>query len=348
MVESSKKASRLGVGASTARSQAEKHPSEATDWTKSGKKQILSIGKKRRRGNDVHDDEDDHDDVAGGSGRDGDDSSSDEEEGRTSAVVERKRKIIRHSLATTDVEVKANAVEEIEQAPAAVNSTSKKKKKRGKRERLMEIVETNQTPNDALKDSPSKTVKVTKSNDSNDQTHSDCGGGDIENKNGNDNDTKRKRKKVRSRQKNIRKDTRAANDKPSYLILGRSDYAGRPLTKETRQKLGIKSSTPTLESGEWVGGWTSRDVSGVVKDGGTSVSKPTSDGGEVSFSKIGDCIVSDTIMKDDHSKGSNAMEHSAKIDRETLNTFDESAENNITDGMKKKKKKQKKYKNLIV
>jgi len=46
-----------------------------------------------------------------------------------------------------------------------------------------------------------------------------------------------KRKKVRSKQKNIRKDTRRAIDKPSHLILGRSNYAGRPITKETRLRL---------------------------------------------------------------------------------------------------------------
>jgi len=50
--------------------------------------------------------------------------------------------------------------------------------------------------------------------------------------------TKRKRRKVRSRQKNIRKDTRPSSQKPEFLRLrGRTEsvaYGGRPLTQATR------------------------------------------------------------------------------------------------------------------
>ncbi|EJK55697.1 hypothetical protein THAOC_24538, partial [Thalassiosira oceanica] len=51
------------------------------DWTAFGRKQILSVGKKRQR---LHDADEDS--------ADGNASSSDEEEGRTSAVRERRTK----------------------------------------------------------------------------------------------------------------------------------------------------------------------------------------------------------------------------------------------------------------
>mmetsp|Transcript_6312 Transcript_6312/g.9714 ORF Transcript_6312/g.9714 Transcript_6312/m.9714 type:complete len:279 (+) Transcript_6312:165-1001(+) len=44
---------------------------------------------------------------------------------------------------------------------------------------------------------------------------------------------KRQRIKKRSRQKNIRKDTRPAEARPAYLQLGSKKYTGRPLTDET-------------------------------------------------------------------------------------------------------------------
>ena len=52
----------------------------------------------------------------------------------------------------------------------------------------------------------------------------------------------RKRRKIRSRQKNIYKDKRLAQHKPSHLILGRTEFAGRPLTAETRVKLNLAPS----------------------------------------------------------------------------------------------------------
>jgi hypothetical protein len=53
---------------------------------------------------------------------------------------------------------------------------------------------------------------------------------------------KRKKQKIRSRQKNIYKDTRLAQHKPSHLILGRPDFQGRPLTPETRARLNLPPS----------------------------------------------------------------------------------------------------------
>jgi hypothetical protein len=51
---------------------------------------------------------------------------------------------------------------------------------------------------------------------------------------------KRKRRKVRSRQKNIYKDNRAADKKPDHLTPGGYEYKGRPITAETRAKLAKK------------------------------------------------------------------------------------------------------------
>lgn len=54
--------------------------------------------------------------------------------------------------------------------------------------------------------------------------------------------SKHKRRKKRSRQKNIYKDKRLAQHKPSHLILGRTEFHGRPLTAETRTKLNLAPS----------------------------------------------------------------------------------------------------------
>jgi len=49
--------------------------------------------------------------------------------------------------------------------------------------------------------------------------------------------SKRHRKKVRSRQKNIYKDKRPMEQKPAHLQFGSTDFEGRPITAETRDKL---------------------------------------------------------------------------------------------------------------
>ncbi|CAN0063614.1 unnamed protein product, partial [Ectocarpus sp. 12 AP-2014] len=52
-------------------------------------------------------------------------------------------------------------------------------------------------------------------------------------------DDYRPRKKTRSRQKNIRKDKRSADERPAYLRAGTPDFSGRGLTEETRKFLGL-------------------------------------------------------------------------------------------------------------
>ena len=56
---------------------------------------------------------------------------------------------------------------------------------------------------------------------------------------------KRRRRKIRSRQKNIRKDSRADHNKPEHLRIGSRKYQGRPMTAETRSKLNLPARKPT-------------------------------------------------------------------------------------------------------
>jgi len=54
---------------------------------------------------------------------------------------------------------------------------------------------------------------------------------------------KRKQKrKTRSKQKNIKKDTRPSNEKPEHLRVGSKEFAGRPMTGETRTYLSLPES----------------------------------------------------------------------------------------------------------
>lgn len=55
-------------------------------------------------------------------------------------------------------------------------------------------------------------------------------------------DEHRKRKKSRSRQKNIRKDKRSMENRPSYLRPGDPGFCGRDLTDETRKFLGLPAN----------------------------------------------------------------------------------------------------------
>jgi hypothetical protein len=63
---------------------------------------------------------------------------------------------------------------------------------------------------------------------------------------------RKRRKKIRSRQKNIYKDTR--DTKPDYLLPGNKNYQGRPLTEETRSKL--HTGHPAKSTNEtWKSNW---------------------------------------------------------------------------------------------
>lgn len=292
-------AKRLGVGAasaSAAASSSSEHVSE--DWTKTIKKQILSVGKKRRHDN-FHGDDDDDDDVA-----DNDDSSSsDEEEGRTTAVKERKQKTVRAK----------SPVETVVHDDVPTNDTKTIKKKKGKKERSREQQATQDDVASAREDATAAAPSSTASADKDEV---------INTSDRNKTNQKRKRPKVRSRQKNIAKDNRAANDKPSHLVPGRDDYAGRAMTQRTREKLGLGKSKSSVKSkksvklddafekGEWV------DGDGLKEEGKTALLEVAATSGsndsndatsfadnytdvgesvekhkESSLKKIGDCII---------------------------------------------------------
>lgn len=301
-----KKGSRLGVGAVSSTSASSSEANVSEDWTKNIKKQILSVGKKRSYVADYGDDDD-----AGGLDNGYNSSSDDEEEGRTTAVKERKKKKARQTDVTpvlTDgdalvVEEEANPITST--TSDTVTTKSKKKKKKGKKERAQE-----QQPQ-AVQDVEDATATTTTPNDTEQNTTTTA----VEPGNtGSNNNTKRKRKKVRSKQKNIAKDNRTANEKPSHLVLGRADYGGRPMTQTTKDKLGIKTKLKVksnkaaklddaFESGEWVdeaglkGGNVADDNKAKPADNGDNnhdIGEPTEkpQKEEGSLKKIGDCIVS--------------------------------------------------------
>lgn len=285
-------AKRLGVGATPAAAGASENVSE--DWTKSIKKQILNVGRKRRHDN-IYGAEDDDDDNAAD-----DNSSSDEEEGRTTAVKERKKK---KKIVTVSTDASSLVVQD--NATSNDDTKSKKKKKKGKKERAQEKEAMQNDSAESTKEGDVAASSSTPSSDKEQTTYEET----------EKPSQKRKRPKVRSRQKNIAKDNRAANNKPSHLVLGRDDYAGRSMTQRTREKLGLGKSKSSMKSskksvkldnafekGEWV------DEDGLKEEG-----KPTSSSGpdepksssddavvgesvesskeEGSLKKIGDCIV---------------------------------------------------------
>jgi len=321
----------------------------------SAKKQILSIGKKRQR---LHDEDDAIED-----GSDGYNSSSDEEEGRTSAVREKKKRpIIQPSVAAVAKPVASDDVtpDVIEPTPS-----KKKKKKKGKKERAKENNESAAEPSKVTTtDAPSEIKEDAKGKDTASAPAVEAADDDPKKSDTTSNPTpKRKRRKVRSRQKNIYKDNRAANDKPDYLVPGKSDYNGRPMTKETRKRLGLAETTTSsskkgkrstagaaFDSGEWVGGGggdetkgdpTANDTDAIAKDDAgetvaTSQSKPK-EGGSDALTKIGDCIVGNT--------GAPKVESAKKQEDDVGESFGDSKDKKQK---KKKKLKKKKFKNLVV
>ena len=318
-----KKGSRLGVGAvsSTAASSSDANVSE--DWTKNIKKQILSVGKKRSYVADYGDEDD-----AGGLDNGYNSNSDDEEEGRTTAVKERKKKKGR----PTDVMPVLSDGDAllVEEANPITSTKPKKKKKKGKKERAQEQQpQTSQDVEDTAVASTTIATTTTSNDTEQNTTTAAVEQGIIGSNNKN---TKRKRKKVRSKQKNIAKDNRTANEKPSHLVLGRADYSGRPMTQTTKDKLGIKTKLKVrnnkaaklddaFESGEWVdeaglkgeeddkpklkvasaSGPTARmsplkssadDEDNNNDDTGEPMTKKQKKEEEGSLKKIGDCIVS--------------------------------------------------------
>ena len=97
----------------------------------------------------------------------------------------------------------------------------KKKKKKGKKERQQEAAT---STNEAIEPEPAVDEKPAVE----EEPVEDPSSG-----------PKRKRRKIRSKQKNIYKDTRTMDQKPQHLRLGSQEFEGRPLTAETRDKLSL-------------------------------------------------------------------------------------------------------------
>jgi len=170
---------------------------------------LKSVLQKKRRRNDEDDDTDDE--ISVSQTYDSDNSSEDEEKGRT-------------SIAKTKVSIPTVLLTE----PSSSTKKMKKKKKKLVKETSLEKPSSPaQEKEEVCESSIASGKEITEKIDA------------FENGEEKKVPKKFKRKKVRSKQKNIRKDTRRAIDKPSHLILGRSNYTGRPITKETRMRLNM-------------------------------------------------------------------------------------------------------------
>jgi hypothetical protein len=214
------------------------------------KKKIMSIGKKRKN-DDLSDEEDEHVDL----------SDEEDEGGRTSIKKSKKKPPSIEALASLD----------------AVPAKKPKKKKKSKKERMAEkeIQEsTDQIESDVLTPTPTDGTKKNGQDEVQEKTNAE----------------KRKQKrKTRSKQKNIKKDSRASNEKPEHLRVGSKDYAGRPMTGETRTYLSLPESrtqkraktkherfnqeTETFDEG----GLAIDDLLGEPVDANVEVSNPTED-----------------------------------------------------------------------
>lgn len=207
-------ANRLGLGAS---SKDKSTGAPIAGGAADAKKQILGVGRKNRGRGRQHED----DDEASA----GDDSDSDDnEEGRTVAVKQAKPK--------EDAEDAA-----LRKAP---RKKRKKKKKGGQEHQMQEVATSDRASGKEEGESrPSKADEETKAKIEDGPIKRN------EMETANDvapQETARKRRKVRSRQKNIRKDHRSDAEKPAHLLLGGEAYAGRSMTRETRQRLNLPES----------------------------------------------------------------------------------------------------------
>lgn len=347
-----KKSSRLGVGASTSTNksspQTKKLPLE--DWTTTGKKKILSVGKKKRGYGD--DDDEDSAVVVGNNGHGSGDDDGEDEGGRTSVVSERKRKVPRTNTAAAAPS--AIAIDEGTPPKSEANDSKKKrKKKKGKKERE---AERDSNASGALEDADNAPAEENNINESSQK---------VENGSNqpmtaltevpSNNNNKRKRKKVRSRQKNIRKDTRPANDKPSHLVLGRSDYAGRPLTKATRELLKTKNKKDDIagEDNNWTkGNWNNGDVAAARESGDKGES--TSGSGEpaaknndgVAQVKNSDIAQPNDVKKVESLKRISSSQDDGQPLNDNISRNDDENEAEYAGNDKKKKKKRRKFKNL--
>ena len=188
------------------------------------RKKILSIGKKRKK-------DDDSDAEV-----DSSDQSDEEDQGRTS--IKKKEKKL--SSAATDVTA---LVDE------AQVKKPKKKKKKGKKERMAEKESQEIVENQMKTDDPSGTEQgmvAENEGEAEAEAVEPKQGDEANNHEGNASldhaGKKNKKRKIRSKQKNIKKDTRPSSEKPDHLKVGSKSFAGRPMTKETREFMNLPES----------------------------------------------------------------------------------------------------------
>jgi hypothetical protein len=204
---------RLGLGADAGAREVK--DSKAVSASNPLTKRLLQVGTKRKlsQKRDADDYDDDNDDEQADKDKD-DDEDGDEEGGRT-AIEER---------APTAVPVSAAILAK----EAAESKAASKKKKKGKKERQKEGAD---VAEGAPKDESHEATEESPDNGA----------------------PKRKRTKIRSRQKNIYKDTRA--EKPSHLIPGKHNYQGRPMTLETRKRLNLPLEKEPSAMESWSSNW---------------------------------------------------------------------------------------------
>ena len=171
-------------------------------------KRVLKVGSKRNRDND-----DEEEDVT--AKEEDDDDDDDEDAGRT-AITPKERP------------VNVNAPEK-EQVKVANKEGGSKKLGKKERERVKKEAE----------------EAAAAGTDTKNEDMEDTG---VEEEEGDDNNEKgskkKKRRKIRSKQKNVYKDSRSLEEKPKHLVPGKRLYQGRPLTSETRTKLGLPAPKP--------------------------------------------------------------------------------------------------------
>ena len=122
----------------------------------------------------------------------------------------------------------------------------KKKKKAGKKERQKQKEQSQDFPGEDVPESQTAD-KDPPGGDQEDPAQPSAGDDNLPSES-NERKPKRKRRKVRSRQKNIYKDNRSAEERPDYLVPGGYEYRGRPMTSATRAKMQGKQLVPAEDA----------------------------------------------------------------------------------------------------
>lgn len=205
---------KLGVGAKLEKRKGEEKDGEFKKRLLSRVSNVKNQSSSRRsKKNRSEDDDDDDDDEQK---EPNDEETDDEDEGGRTSVFQQKKKKL-PNFAKEDIEI-----------PGSSNKKAKKKKKKGKKERNKEQGEVEEEQ---------KTMEMEKVKDEIEKPPQQ----DTELLEQEQQQPKRRvRRKVRSKQKNIKKDTRLNSEKPVGLQNPKSsEYTGRPMTQETQKFLGI-------------------------------------------------------------------------------------------------------------